>query len=197
MTAASYPELHALSAPVRFRGPVIRGFGRGSKTLGVPTANLDPSGRQSGAELDLPPGIYFGFASVGAAPEVYKMVMSIGWYVAGGRGAGQNNAGVITLSIHVESAAAPSCRNPFFKNEKKTLEPHLLHVFKDDFYGEELRLVVTGYLRPEKNFGSLEELMAAIHADINAAREALAGPVHAAAEADPYLVPHTADVVSC
>jgi len=28
-------------------------------------------------------------------------------------------------------------------------EPWLLHKFDDDFYGEELRLVIVGYIRPE------------------------------------------------
>jgi riboflavin kinase len=64
-------------------------------------------------------------------------------------------------------------RNPFYKNEKKTIEPHLLHSFETDFYGEELRLVVTGYLRPEKNYSSLDALIAAIHADISLSRQQL------------------------
>ena len=72
-----YPEFHVLPRAVRFRGPVIRGFGRGSKTLGIPTANLDPVGLPD----DLPPGVYFGWASVGSGAPVYKAVMSIGWCV--------------------------------------------------------------------------------------------------------------------
>ena len=53
------------------------------------------------------------------------------------------------------------------------MEPHLLHTFAEDFYGQELRLVVCGYLRPELNFASLEALMAAIHGDIAQARARL------------------------
>jgi hypothetical protein len=45
--------------------------------------------------------------------------------------------------------------NPFYKNSKKTIEVHLLHHFPDDFYGEPLRILVLGYLRPEANFSSL------------------------------------------
>ena len=64
--------------------------------------------------------------------------------------------------------------NPFFKNERKTVEPHLLHDFGGaDFYGEELRLVLCGYMRPELNFTSLEALVAAIHADIDHSRALL------------------------
>ena len=57
---------------------MVRGFGRGSKELGIPTANLDAE--HLGKALDdLPSGIYFGWASVGGSDEVHKMVMSVGW----------------------------------------------------------------------------------------------------------------------
>jgi FAD synthase len=32
---------------------------------------------------------------------------------------------------------------------------HILHKFDDDFYGEELRVVVCGFIRPELDFPSL------------------------------------------
>ena len=69
------------------------------------------------------------------------------------------------------------------------MEPHLLSVFPADFYGEELRLVVCGYLRPEANFPSLEALMTAIHGDIAATRARLAGGEAATASlaAHPFL----------
>ena len=34
-------------------------------------------------------------------------------------------------------------------------EPWLLHEFDEDFYGEELRLVIVGYIRPEVSFSVL------------------------------------------
>ena len=34
-----------LPAPLRLKGEVVRGFGRGSKVLGIPTANLDVQAR--------------------------------------------------------------------------------------------------------------------------------------------------------
>ena len=45
--------------------------------------------------------------------------------------------------------------NPHFKNEHKTIEPHLIHKFESDFYGEHLKIVVCGYIRGEKSFTSL------------------------------------------
>jgi riboflavin kinase len=82
-----------------------------------------------------------------------------------------------------------ACRNPFYKNEKKTVEPHLLHTFTNDFYDEELRLVVCGYLRPEKNYSSLDALIKAIHDDIATAKAALDTPEYAAHAQDPALKP--------
>lgn len=76
-----YAAKEQLGAPVRLQGEVVKGFGRGSKELGVPTANLPVE--TLGAELDgLNPGVYYGWASVdGEVP--CKMVMSIGWSVRG------------------------------------------------------------------------------------------------------------------
>uniref|UniRef100_A0A5K4E9X2 riboflavin kinase n=1 Tax=Schistosoma mansoni TaxID=6183 RepID=A0A5K4E9X2_SCHMA len=58
-------------------GKVVHGFGRGSKQLGIPTANLEES-----IVSEIPDstknGIYFGWAKLSNTP-VYKMVMSIGW----------------------------------------------------------------------------------------------------------------------
>jgi riboflavin kinase len=62
--------------PLYVRGTVVKGFGRGNKELGIPTANLD-----DGAVASLPSkfknGIYFGWACVDRQ-DVHKMVMSIG-----------------------------------------------------------------------------------------------------------------------
>ncbi|KAK9837087.1 hypothetical protein WJX81_001891 [Elliptochloris bilobata] len=156
--------------PWRLKGTVVKGFGRGSKELGVPTANLDSESLQ-GTLAEMVTGIFSAWASVGPArPDgsltpVYECAMSIGW-------------------------------NPFYKNEKKTAEPWLLHDFDADFYGEELRLVVVGYIRPERNFDSLEALVARIHEDAAATHEALRSPRLSAAAADPLLQPQRIAVLA-
>lgn len=167
------PELESvlpLRPVVRLGGPVVRGFGRGSKTLGIPTANLDvaPIKKESDS---LAPGIYFGWAGLRGDLDdrddverkrkedvVVPMVMSIGW-------------------------------NPFFENACKTVEPWLLRDFGDDgdFYGRELRLAVLGYVRPEANFASLEALIERIHKDADVARGALAMDLFEGGKNDPYL----------
>ncbi|KAM7533172.1 hypothetical protein Aperf_G00000121038 [Anoplocephala perfoliata] len=124
-------------------GRVIHGFGRGSRDLGIPTANLDDEVVQCVPE-SMKTGVYAGFAQVNNGP-VYKMVMSLGW-------------------------------NPFYKNEKKSLEVHILNIFDEDFYDERLTIVVLHYIRPERDFESLEQLIAEIHNDISLTEKVLDKP---------------------
>ncbi|XP_073399888.1 riboflavin kinase [Dendrobates tinctorius] len=63
--------------PLYCRGEVVRGFGRGSKELGIPTANF-PEHVVDSLPADLTTGIYYGWGCVGTG-DIYKMVMSIGW----------------------------------------------------------------------------------------------------------------------
>lgn len=63
--------------------------------------------------------------------------------------------------------------NPYYKNTKKTMETHIIHVFEEDFYGADLKVCLSGYIRPEKNFDTLEELIACIHSDIDMAKNEL------------------------
>jgi riboflavin kinase len=73
--------------------------------------------------------------------------------------------------------------NPFFQNAQKTIEPYLMATFAQDFYGEQLTVLVTGFLRPELNFPSLEALVEAIHTDIRVAGEELDKPEQVALKA--------------
>ncbi|RWR80452.1 HAD hydrolase [Cinnamomum micranthum f. kanehirae] len=135
--------------PFFIGGLVIKGFGRGSKVLGIPTDDF------SDILSEHTSGVYFGWAGL-SARGIYKMVMSIGW-------------------------------NPYFDNNEKTIEPWLLHDFDEDFYGEELRLVIVGYIRPEANFASLEALIAKINEDGKLAEKALDLPIYASYKDSPYL----------
>lgn len=136
-------------------GPVVKGFGRGSKVLGIPTANLSTSNYASLLSEHVS-GVYFGWAGL-SSRGVFKMVMSIGW-------------------------------NPYFNNTEKTIEPWLLHEFEEDFYGEELNLVIVGYIRPEANFPSLESLITKIQEDRRIAERALDLPLYSKYKDDPYLL---------
>ncbi|KAL1122385.1 hypothetical protein AAG570_003790 [Ranatra chinensis] len=133
--------------PVFVTGTVCRGFGRGSRDLGVPTANLSQE-VVDGLPDFLVPGVYMGWASVDGG-RVDKMVMSLGW-------------------------------NPFYANEKKTMEVHLMDKYEEEFYGSTLRVVVLEYIREEKSFSSVDELVRAIRSDIATARQRLDTPQYLA-----------------
>ena len=62
-----------------------------------------------------------------------------------------------------------------------------MHDFGRDFYGERLRVLVLGFLRPEMRFGSIGELVGRIRADVGQAASLLDAPESAAAAADAFL----------
>ncbi|KAG0056452.1 riboflavin kinase [Gryganskiella cystojenkinii] len=164
--------------PIKMSGTVIKGFGRGSKDLGIPTANL-PEEAIAAQEDHLPTGIYYGWAQVvvknnpslttesassstsslatSCPATVYPMVMSLGW-------------------------------NPFYKNEKKSAEVHIMHNFHRDFYGDDLRVVVLGYIRPELDYTTLAALIEDINIDIEVAHNSLERPEYASFKEDPLFL---------
>ncbi|RKP13358.1 riboflavin kinase [Piptocephalis cylindrospora] len=128
--------------PLHVHGEVVKGFGRGSKQLGIPTANLSEEASEQLC-TDLSTGIYFGWAQLrGSDQEVRPMVMSLGW-------------------------------NPYYKNEKRSAEVHIMHEYENDFYGQELRISILGYIRPELNYTGLDDLVEDIWTDIRVAKRSL------------------------
>jgi FAD synthase len=45
-------------------------------------------------------------------------------------------------------------------------EPYLIHEFENDFYGENLKLIILGHIRDNKNFENLDSLIKEIKNDI-------------------------------
>jgi Riboflavin kinase len=133
-----------LAAPVAVRGPVQRGLGRGSRKLGTPTANL-PGALLAGVEETRRDGVYFGFGAVpGRSDGVVKMVANVG-------------------------------RNATFGDiEERVLEAYLMDDgLGEEFYGEEMRLCLAGFLRREVKFDGIGPLVANIRNDVAVARELL------------------------
>ncbi|KAK5946587.1 riboflavin kinase [Knufia obscura] len=139
--------------PIKLQGPVIKGFGRGSKELGIPTANIPPSGLD--AYPDLKTGIYFGYTSLNhhsssssttttnpSDIQIYPSVLSIGY-------------------------------NPFYANSTRSIEIHVLHKFPTDFYGSSLNLLMLGFIRPEYDYVSKESLIEDIMVDCAVAERSL------------------------
>ncbi|KAF8919678.1 hypothetical protein CPB85DRAFT_1524845 [Mucidula mucida] len=128
-------------------GKVISGFGRGSKELGIPTANLPIDDNLTRWIADINSGVYFGWASLRLPPShpnrtttpefiVYPMVMEIG-------------------------------------TQRGSAEVHVLHEFEADFYGVEMRVLLTGFIREEKDYANLEALIEDILTDCDVARKSL------------------------
>ena len=85
--------------------------------------------------------------------------------------------GIYAVWVRRGDAILPGVANlgtcPTFGNAELSLEVHLME-FTGDLYGESLEVQFVTRLREEKRFPTLEALAAQIHADIAAARRALA-----------------------
>ena len=53
--------------PLHIKGPVVKGFGRGSKELHIPTANIPVEGLAVGHCKSVESGVYFGWARLDLA----------------------------------------------------------------------------------------------------------------------------------
>nr|CAG8543231.1 6657_t:CDS:2 [Entrophospora candida] len=60
--------------PVKMKGEVIKGFGRGSKELGIPKANLPEASFEEICKC-MEPGIYYGWAQEFYGKELRAIVL--------------------------------------------------------------------------------------------------------------------------
>lgn len=164
-TTADPTSAVADQLPIRFISKCCKGFGRGSKELGIPTANVSKEDAICTMSVDsLPTGIYWGYARIGDGDDA----------PSSSDGSTEGNLGRTFIT------AVSIGYNPTYGNEEKTIEPHLIaptdhpkrhssscnETLLQDFYGEIIRLSVVGYLRPELPFEGLEKLTQAIKKDI-------------------------------
>ncbi|KAG9317652.1 riboflavin kinase, partial [Chiua virens] len=155
--------------PIQLEGVVQHGFGRGSKDLGCPTANLPDESITHMASIARP-GVYYGYARVDLIDQAsglpakdslaLPMVMSLGW-------------------------------NPFYKNQRMTAEIHVMHNFDSDFYGCKLKTLVLGYIRPRTRLHFTryvhQALIDDIETDKRVALNSLARPGYEKYASDPFL----------
>jgi len=139
-----------LDSALLLRGKVATGYGRGSKKLGVPTANLPHFHEDLITSTDLNNGVYFGWGHIEKDSElILPIVANIG-------------------------------RSPTFvgnENSINIVEAHLIgrtpiskikiNDSSGDFYNEYLRICLIGFLRNEKKFSSFDALVKQIHDDID------------------------------
>ncbi|KUJ12497.1 riboflavin kinase [Mollisia scopiformis] len=158
--------------PLRMGGQVVQGFGRGSKELGIPTANLPVDTAPWIASADS--GVYFGWSSIQLPPDHPSLSPS----------GPEISSTTFPTTVPYPSAAVqvPPAKqkegwriypmvmsigfNPFYGNTVRSAEVHVMHGFGRDFYGCEMRVVVLGYIRPEYDYESLGKLVEDIGCDI-------------------------------
>lgn len=167
--------------PLQMEGKVIAGFGRGSKEvrtiplsfpsflfpretcanrspqqLGIPTANLPVDAAITPWIGDITSGVYFGYASLALPPSHPQHAPS----------SPSSSFSVFPMVMSIGY-------NPFYKNTVRSAEVHVLHKFSQDFYDAHMRLLITGFIREEKDYKSLEALIEDINVDCDVANKSL------------------------
>ncbi|KAF8937056.1 putative riboflavin kinase [Dissophora ornata] len=180
--------------PIKMSGTVIKGFGRGSKDLGIPTANL-PEDAMETQEQHMVTGIYYGWAQVVVKnkPDCTSTTTDKSTEEATETETVESDSSsTSSLATHCPATVYPMVMslgwNPFYKNEKKSAEVHIMHNFHRDFYGDELRVVVLGYIRPELDYTTLEALIEDINIDIEVAHRSLERPDYSIFKEDPIFL---------
>ena len=120
------------------------------------SANL-PSSLFAEALKDVRTGVYFGWAVIESPVEDGS---------DGGAGYDIPHKAVVNVGY-----------SPTFEgkeNAEKIIEAHLMPESElSDFYGQKMRLLLGGFLRPERKFPSFPDLIAAINNDVVCAKQAL------------------------
>ena len=172
---------------LRYRGSVDKGYGRGGKKLGFPTANLPSSLFQNALE-EVATGVYFGWAALERSEnnenyELHKAVVNVG-YSPTFEGE-ENNEKIIEAHLIVEEDREKKIRN--INECGEGMENSLDKTGIEDFYGIPMRLQLVGFLREEKKFDSFPELIAQINADVEDAKLSLDFEPYKTCRTDPFF----------
>ena len=171
---------YKLAKPLRMQGTVVRGFGRGSAKMGLPTANLDPDEvsrnwrRDRGKKEEddaidvknIPLGVYFGYCKLLPGDDRSKKKTD-------------DSRKIAVLNVG---------RRPSFVDKKDyendvTVEVHCVEEKNDNlayekgttqFYGEKMEVTVLGFVRPEMRFDNIDDLVARIKTDVGLSKNSIA-----------------------
>ena len=160
-------ENYKLAKPLHMRAKVVRGFGRGSAEMGLPTANLDPAEISLNWQKELnddtvdvkniPLGVYFGYCQLEGDESGKKIaVLNVGRrpsFVDK-----KNYENDVTVEVHCVEKNEDGLA---FENGKK------------QFYGETMSVECLGFVRPEMKFNGLDELVTRIKTDVGLSKNSL------------------------
>lgn len=149
--------------PIFVEDKIVKGFGRGSRELGCPTSNIDNS-----SQLDIPNGIYCGFAQLVIHNDTQIQYDSSRQQFSDSQNGDAEKQTSITVFPKVFPVYAMVCSygyNPQYGNTERTLEVHILNEFGFDFYGATLKVLICQKLRDELKFNNFQELKDAIADD--------------------------------
>jgi riboflavin kinase len=129
---------------------------------------------------ELEPGVYIGWASVAPSDNSNSSTSS----------SSNNKSSVYKAVVNV--GYSPTFAD---QNSEKIIEAHLLNYSSSDFYEQPMRLLLCGFLRPEKKFASFPQLVAAINKDLRDATTALDTEPYASARSDQFFTQEQAPPV--
>ncbi|KAI8931646.1 hypothetical protein NX059_011296 [Plenodomus lindquistii] len=197
------PDTPQSPFPIKLRGPVVKGFGRGSKELGIPTANIPLSGLSIGGHDDLASGIYYGWCTLDHSSTATTTTPTSVPSATSDTSLPPPSSNHAVLDLAYASTPTTSSTvyptvlsigyNPYYKNTQRSIEIHILHNFEHDFYGATLSLIILGFIRPEYDYVSKEALVEDIREDIRVAQRSLEREAYGVWQGDAWLRPGTVE----
>jgi riboflavin kinase len=160
---------YKLEKPIIMRAKVVRGFGRGSAQMGLPTANLDPEEVAKNGNFsveNVPLGVYFGYCRL------------LNTTTTDDEEEEEEEKKIAVLNVG---------RRPTFVDKKDyendvTIEVHCVELIGDklafdlgrrQFYGETMEVECVGFVRPEMKFQAIDELVTRIKTDVGLSKNSL------------------------
>jgi len=155
-----------------------------------------------GGHTDLESGIFYGFAGLSLAtassssseaanpPNPNSQDQTL-MSQAGQAGDSYTSSELHHLKSGTQTSVYPMVMsigwNPFYKNSVRSVEVHIIHEFKEDFYNALMNLSILGFIRHEQDYSSLESLVADIRTDIEVTKRSLQRPAYSELAKDLYL----------
>lgn len=78
--------------------------------------------------------------------------------------------------------------NPFYNNTVRSVEVHIMHDFKVDFYETHMNILILGMIRPEYDYVDKQSLIDDIKTDIDVSGRSLGREAYLKYAQDPYLL---------